>query len=342
MDTHVAVGTFDDTAHRLDVRLLRFRERPAREDPALLALELASAGRAHDAIEVLDAALARDPDDADLLLACGEAALHAGKLAFAQHALTRAAALAPGWPEPLRRLARVLSMRGRHDKAVEVARRAVASGARDPELVAMVQAEDRRRALQARLALFRADPDREEPALLAQALLDEGRAQDALEVVRAATARDDDADLRMIEARARLARGETAEAERALERACALAPEWIEPARALAECLRDRGEIERAHEVARPFAGLAEALAIPPSGASALDELLGVLERIDPIGDETRRRLARCDTLVDEVAPVDEESPRPPRRGWLPRIARALFGATPPTSAATARPLARA
>src|SRR5688572_5112440 len=95
------------TGDLLDLRLLKFRNRPEGEDPALLALELAHAGRTQDAIEVVDDALARDPDDVDLLLGCGLAAERAGKLAFAQLVLTRAAIADRSWAEPLRHLSHV-------------------------------------------------------------------------------------------------------------------------------------------------------------------------------------------------------------------------------------------
>lgn len=343
----------------LDLRLLRLRSRPDAEDPAMIALELALAGRTHDAIEVVDEALARDPEDVDLLLGCGLAAMGAGQLAFAQIVLTRAALADRGWTEPLRHLARVLERRGRGDRALQVARHAVAAGDRDPGLVAKVLADDARRALDARLRAFRQDPDLDEPSLLAQALAAQDRWDDALAIVLEAIAGDDDADLRVIEARARTVRGEHDEAERALARALELAPAWAEPARMLADRQLDRGAmlpalatIERAI-VASPedaslgasrdriLEAMAHAGVTRPGVADAqLDTLLGELDRIDPIGDDTRAGFVRGeDTLLD--IPTE---PARRRTGWLPTIARSLFGRARSSDLAPAArpPVARA
>lgn len=342
---HVGIGASD---HLLDLRLLKFRNRPEGEDPAMLAIELALGGRTNDAIEVVDEALARDPEDLDLLLGCGVAAMRGGRLAFAQIVLTRAALADRTWTEPLRHLSDVLERRGRADRAIEVARHAVRAGERDPAVVARVAADDRRRALDARLASFRADPDREEPALLAQELAAQGRNEDALFVATTAIAReDDDADLRMIEARAQIADGDRDAAERALGRAIELAPGWAEPARTLADSMLERGAlipalttIERAIAATPDDGSLGEArdrilaameragVARPGVADAALDALLGQLDRIDPIGDDTRAGFSRSDTLVDAPAPE-----RPARRtGWLPTIARTLFGRPSPVT----------
>lgn len=354
MGTHQT--TFGDAlgGHPLDVRVLRFRNRPEREDPAMLALELASAGRTHDAIEVVDAALIADPDDVDLLLGCGVAAMRADQLAFAQLVLTRAARQAPTWGEPLRCLAKVLARRGRQDKAIEVARRAIDVGADDAELTEMVRRDDRRRALDAQLMRFREDPDAVEPSLLAQELLAEERALDALEVAERGLARDDDADLHVITARARLHRRERELAKDALARATTAAPEWAEPARMLGELLADEVAllaalpiVERAlvHnlddgalvalrsriETAMSDAGIQR----PEASDAGVDELLSTLDRIDPIGDETRRALSRGRSHAHEL-----DRPRA-RTGWLPRIARTLFGRAP-AEAPARRPVARA
>lgn len=355
--------TFEAGAdHLLDVRVLRFRMSPEREEPTLLALELVGAGRTHDAIEVVDGALAADPEDVDLLLGCGVAAVRGGQLAFAQLVLTRAAKLDPAWGEPLRWLAKVLAMRGREDKAVAVARRALAAGEDDAELVAMVRRDDRRRALDARLASYADDPDTEEPALLAQALLEETREAEALAVVRGALARDPrDSDLHVLEARALLARREREAAKDALARAIEHAPAWGEPARMLADLLADEGAlidalrvVERALAHDREDEALiacrvrvedamrAAGIERPERVEAGLDDLLSTLDRIDPIGDETRRGFARCDTAVDLAAPVLERPRRRPllahaasashpdrrRKGWLPSLQRRLFGAS--------------
>ena len=71
-------GTTRDPNHALNVRVLRFRHSPHREDPALLAQELLELGRHEDALELLEMALAREPGDADLELLRGRALLGAG------------------------------------------------------------------------------------------------------------------------------------------------------------------------------------------------------------------------------------------------------------------------
>ncbi|AKF05189.1 tetratricopeptide repeat protein [Sandaracinus amylolyticus] len=343
-----AGATFEGTLdHQLDVRVLRFRSRPDSEEPALLALELVSAGRTHDALEVVDSALQADPDDVDLLLGCGVAAVRTGQLTFAQLVLTRAAKKAPEWAEPLRWLAMVLSMRGREERAADVARRALAAGATDDATRELVRRHERRVALDARLARFRDDPEHEEPALLAQALLDDEREAEALEVIASALGREEDADVLVVEARARTARREHARAEDALRRALALAPEWSEPARLLGTMLADRGALlEALPIVERALARnlddgalvallgriedqmRAAGISRPELADAHLDDLLSTLDRIDPIGDETRR----------EIAPSE---PVRKRSGWLPRIARRFFGMPEPTTPST-RPIARA
>lgn len=344
MDSHQP--TFDGALdQQLDLRVLRFRNEPEREDPALLVLELVSAGRTHDAIEVVDAALRAEPDDVDLLLGCGIAAMRAEQLAFAQLVLTRAARQAPAWSEPLRVLSSVLSMRGRPEKAVEIARRALELGATDAELQQRVQRDDRERALDAQLESFRADPTSIEPALLAQELLAQERTRDALEVIESALSIEEDADLHVIAARIQRSRGERELARAALARAIALTPDWAEPARMLGELLLDEGALLEALPIiesalARHLedASLVElrlrledamrdaGITRPESTDAGLDELLSTLDRIDPIGDETRRAISRPDTLVDVASPAfDDDRPRR-RSGWLPTIARTLFG----------------
>jgi tetratricopeptide (TPR) repeat protein len=194
----------EESSHQLDLRLLKFRNRPEREDPSMLALALVGAGRAHDAIEVIDAALTADPDDADLLVSCGLAATRSGQLAFAQLVLTRAAKVAPDWAEPIRGLVAVLELRGQKDRALAVARHAIRVGASDAALAEMIRKDDRRRALDARIAALRADADAEDAALLGQELLAEDRAGDALEVATMHIGSGPiDADLAMVQARSR-------------------------------------------------------------------------------------------------------------------------------------------
>jgi tetratricopeptide (TPR) repeat protein len=337
----------EESSHQLDLRLLKFRNRPEREDPSMLALALVGAGRAHDAIEVIDAALTADPDDADLLVSCGLAATRSGQLAFAQLVLTRAAKVAPDWAEPIRGLVAVLELRGQKDRALAVARHAIRVGASDAALAEMIRKDDRRRALDARIAALRADADAEDAALLGQELLAEDRAGDALEVATMHIGSGPiDADLAMVQARAHLARNDRDRACDALARALEAAPDWSEPAAMHAELRLDEGALEAARGlveralVAAPeqsdLATLHERIAQAMREAGieraraadvALDRLIGTLETIDPIGDETRRILEH-----GARAGKEEEAPKRPRRrpGWLPSFAKTLVGAVAP------------
>jgi Flp pilus assembly protein TadD len=341
-------------AEHLDVRLLRFRNRPDREEPALLALELIAAGRTHDALEVVDLALRRDPEDVDVLLGCGIAAARSGQLAFAQWVLTRAAKAAPDWVEPRRWLARVLVMRGKHARAVDVARCALAAGDDAADIAEMVRRDDRRRALDARIEAFRRDRDVEEPALLAADLLADERAADALAVARLGLASEEDPDLRVAEARALLALGDREGAERSLEMALDQAPAWEEPVRMLCDLLLDRGAlpealslVERALaatpasealrdlrarvEVAMRAAGVEH----PAEQDTALDQLLATRDTVDPISDQPRSSLAHRFTAGSRAAPRGGRGARP---GWLSRVARWLFGLAPSAPGARAAP----
>ncbi len=111
--------------HTLNLRVLRFRRAPDREEPVMLALDLCARQRFEDAIDVAEAALDRAPDDAELLLPLGRAYYEDGQHERAQAVLVAAAKAEPCWAEPFAWLARVLDARGRTDKATELAVRAV-------------------------------------------------------------------------------------------------------------------------------------------------------------------------------------------------------------------------
>ena len=343
-------------AHALDLRVLRYRNRPGTDEPALLALELVSAGRTHDALDVVDDALLHDPDDLDVLLGCALAAVRTERLAFAQLVLTRAAQRAPEWTEALTLLAQVLTLRGCQERAIEVARRAVASGATDGAVRALVRVEDWRLALDTRLAALRADPLREEPALLAHEFLAVDRAKDALAVIELGLGLEDDADLRRIEARTRARLGDHAGARRALERALELAPLWWEATLDLTVLMLDQGALLDAH-------ALVEAgLRAQPDEGSLLALLGQVLDAMEEAGvappaattgpvstasdDATAPFLLepRAQNATQFLLVAREEAPAaaPPARrdgsgahrilgerrrsGWLPRITRSLVG----------------
>lgn len=246
-------------AHRLDLRVLRFRTDQGRDEPAMLARELLRTGRLNEAIETTGRGLERDPEDADLLLMHGLALAEAGQLETAQLALTRAAKLEPGWIEPWRRLASLLLERGKLDRALQVVERAEAIDPLDEILV-----EVRRQVtLQLRAMAYVESPDpHEEPTMLARELLSAGKAELAFEVTRTALTEElDDEDLLTTHARAAMATGDLDEALSVLETASFEAPDWVEVWHLLAEVREMRGEIEEGREAAE------EGLEIDPSHA---------------------------------------------------------------------------
>jgi Flp pilus assembly protein TadD len=89
-------------------------------DPAEPARRL-EAGDFAGAAQAAAAGLARAPDDARLWTLYGVALAMGGRAAGAEAAFTRAAALAPADPEPLRNLATVRLSLSRHGPAVEAA-----------------------------------------------------------------------------------------------------------------------------------------------------------------------------------------------------------------------------
>jgi Flp pilus assembly protein TadD len=242
------------TAHQLDLRVLRFRTEPQREEPAMLARALLETGRHSDALELTTAGIARDPSDVDLRLVHGAALVARGRLEEAQVAFMQLAQAAPDWAHAWGELARVLLRRGRPEQALVVAERAIALEPNDTEL----QALRRDASLGARARRFALEPELEEPALFAQELIAAGRPAEALEVTRSALVREmDDADLLVAHARAARAIGDLDEAAGALETATFEAADWVElwQLRAAVELERGRLDeayacIERAHRLA--------------------------------------------------------------------------------------------
>ncbi len=240
--------------HALDLRVLRFRTAPQREEPALLAHALLESGRYAEAVELSTTALARDPSDVDLRLVHGVALAARGRLEEAQVVFMETAHEEPDWAEPWRRLASVLLQRGRPEQALAVAERAIALEPDEP----CARALRREASLAARARRFLARAGDEEPALLAQELLAAGRHADALEVTRAALVEEmDDVDLLVTHASAARAMGDLDAAASALELASFEAPDWPAVWRATAEIELDRGHLEhamRAAERARELA----------------------------------------------------------------------------------------
>lgn len=241
-----------DNRYRLDLRVLRFRSDPRKDEPSLLAQELIGKGRFDEALELTAAALEDDPTDTDLLLAHGVALAKAGELATAQLALTRAAKTDPAWLEPWRHLAEVLWQRGKHARALQVARRGLEVDPSDAALARIRKSAS----LELRARAYALQPNHEDPAMLAQELMADGRADLAFEVTRTALLEElDDEDLLVIHAKAARAMGDLDEAVSALRMASFEAADWPEVWRLLAEAYEARGEPDRAREAA--FEGLA-------------------------------------------------------------------------------------
>jgi Flp pilus assembly protein TadD len=250
-------------AHRLNLRVLRFRTDPLRDEPAMLAQELLATGRYAEAIELTAASLEDDPHDADLLLTHGVALARVGELGFAQLALMRAAKAEPGWAEPWRHLAEVLLLRERPEQCLQVLERAreLEPEPGDEALAGLQRAAE----LEVRTKRYLAEAGGEEPTMLAQELLAAGRAEAAFEVTRTALLEElDDEDLLVTHARAARARGDLDEALGVLHTAAVAAPDWAEVWRLLAEVHEERGEPERAREAA------AEALLADPTDESLM------------------------------------------------------------------------
>jgi Flp pilus assembly protein TadD len=235
MSTHQSTASAArDPNHALNVRVLRFRHSPHREDPTLLAQELLDHGRHEDALELLDDALAREPGDADLELLRGRALLGAGDVSRAKETLIRAAKAAPGWAAPFTWLTRALSIGEGSSRIGAVAVRAKALGADDTQVVRIAVGHETAKRLDERLARFDVSPDREEPVMLARELALAARKDDATRVLRAALDRDhEDPDALTALAQLERADGRTDEAVALLRRARTAAPGWETVERAL-------------------------------------------------------------------------------------------------------------
>ncbi len=243
--------TAADPRYRLDLRVLRFRSDPHKDEPSLLAQELIGKGRLEEALELTRAALEDDPTDTDLLLAHGVALAKAGELATAQLALTRAAKADPGWLEPWRHLAEVLWQRGKSARALQVARRGLEVDPGDSSLDRIKKSAS----LELRARAYLIAPTDEEPTMLAQELMADQRPDLAFEITQTALLEELlDEDLLVIHAQAALRLGKVEEAITALSSASLEAPDWPQVWRLLAEAYEQRGEPDRARQAA--FEGL--------------------------------------------------------------------------------------
>ena len=261
--------TMGAAADRLDVRVLRFRTDPRRDEPAMLAQQLLSTGRTGEALELTGRALEQEPADVDLLLMHGVGLTMAGELETAQLAFMRAAKIASEWAEPWAHLAETLMARGKPERALQVAERGLEIDPRHRRL----EVTERAARLEVRALRFLERPSVDEPAMLAQELLASGRSEAAFEVTRHALLDDiDDEDLLVTHARAARAQGDLDEAVSVLRMATYEAPDWTTVWALLAEVLEERGERDRAREAAQ------KALLLDPTDP----ELFALYERLEP------------------------------------------------------------
>jgi tetratricopeptide (TPR) repeat protein len=314
--------------HELNVRVLRYRHRPEREEPALLARELLQLGRHADALELTELALAREPGDPDLELVRAQALLAIGDAHRGEQQLIRVAKAAPDWAAPLSALTRLLSGRGDEARALRVAHRARTLGA-DDTMVGRLAAQDAAtRLLDARVARFRADAHSEEPVMLARALELADRKPEALAVLREALARDpEDADTLAALARVERAAGRAEEAIALYRKARAAAPGWETVESALLSLVGLEVPIEVMEPRTRSAFGAEPSVVVDEdvyAEARAFDldaELDALLAPATPRGEPTApHRLDLGDTLVG--APAIARSQRTTPRAAEPTPAR--------------------
>lgn len=227
----------------LDVRVLRFQNRLDIEEPAMLTRDLLTAGRMDDARAVFEAAIERDPGDADLLLTGGELFLERGDFVWAKRLLILAAKRSEGWASPWLALARALMATRDLDRAEAVLERCWELAPDAPETWALDERLSGESALERRMCTFLADPDQDDPAMLANALIAAERESDAMAVLDAGLAAyPDDVDALFVRARLHEVRGELAEARDDLARATGSDGSWATAWEALEDVCRRTGD----------------------------------------------------------------------------------------------------
>jgi tetratricopeptide (TPR) repeat protein len=227
----------------LDVRVLRFQNQPNTEEPAMLTRDLLIAGRMDDARAVFEAAIERDPGDADLLLTGGELFLERGDFVWAKRLLILAAKRSVDWASPWLALARVLLATRDFGRAEAVLDRCweLAPGA--PETWALDERLSGESALERRMRAFLADPSRDDPAMLANALLAAEREEDAMSVLDCGLrSYPDDVDALFVRARLHELRGELERARADLSRATGSDGSWATAWEALEDVCRQSGD----------------------------------------------------------------------------------------------------
>lgn len=223
----------------------------------MLTRDLLAAGRMDDARAVFEAAIERDPRDADLLLTGGELFLERGDFVWAKRLLILAAKRSEGWASPWLALARVLLATHDLGRAELVLERCweLAPGA--PETWALDERLSNESALERRMRAFLTSPDQDDPAMLANALIAAERENDAMAVLDAGLAvYPDDVDALFVRARLHEVRGELERAREDLSRATGADGSWATAWEALEDVARRSGDhvtARKAESSARHF-----------------------------------------------------------------------------------------
>ncbi len=241
----------------LDVRVLRFQNQPNTEEPAMLTRDLLLAGRMDDARAVFETAIERDPRDADLLLTGGELFLERGDFVWAKRLLILAAKRSEGWASPWLALARVLLATRDIGRAEAVLERCWELAPSAPETWALDERLSSESALERRMRAFLANPTRDDPAMLANALIAAERENEALQVLdRGLETYPDDVDALFVRARLHEVRGELEQARADLSRATGSDGSWATAWEALEDVCRRTGDhaaARKAESSARHF-----------------------------------------------------------------------------------------
>ncbi len=291
--------------HELNVRLLRFHATTESEEPVMLARDLLAAGMPDDALDVVDAAIDRDPDDADLMLTLGITLLVSGELAWAKRVLTKAVMTDPDWAEPWRWLGDALVRSTDFERAARVLARARALGDDDPAVGTLLAMARRTEILLSRVERFLADRSVEEPSLFARELIAAERLEDARCVLGAALAEDqDDPDLLVACAELEQASGDFDAAKRSLVRATRADPGWESAWNDLEALLRKAGDDRAANAVAEAARVEREARA---EKARAAGEARAAAKRR---ADDEAREKARADVEARAKKKVEAEVAR--------------------------------
>ncbi len=231
-------------------RLLRHQNVGESEEPVMLAQELMDTGRMMDARLVCVTALQQDPTDVDLLMTGADVAEGLGELLDARTLLVRAARLLPDWPEPMWRLARLLLRTGDLDRAWYAVAKCKEMEPDCPRVEQLHQQIEAAHRLTLRMRRYQEDPSVDDGAMLANALVAEGRSEEALSVLTLALSEDpEDTDALFVKGNLLRAQGNQTEAREAMRKVTQLASGWVEAWEVMADVLEELGDEEHAERL---------------------------------------------------------------------------------------------